>query len=121
MGGGEIRGRDRSPALEIAVVIGTRPEAIKMAPVIPALRKRGIHVRLVVTGQHTDHAMMGSFLERFGLAADHRLDRRSGDLFDGLAGILLGLGEILRRHPAALVLAVGDTTTVLAAALAARK
>ena len=124
VGGGEVLRRDRGAALSmILAVIGTRPEVVKMAPVIRgAAAARASRCKVVGTGQHSDWKMMGTFLETFDLDVDHRLDARASRS-----------ARQLRRHPRrsrravhathkpSLVLAQGDTTTVLAAALAARK
>lgn len=111
--------RDREPV--IFAVVGTRPEVVKMAPVVHALRKRGIETRVVVTGQHQSWKMMGAFLESFRLEVDLQLELDKRDLLGSLVEILGGLGALFVTHRPSLVLAVGDTTTVLAAALAARK
>jgi UDP-N-acetylglucosamine 2-epimerase (non-hydrolysing) len=105
----------------IFAVVGTRPEVVKMAPVVSALRRRRIPARLVVTGQHHTWAMMGAFLESFRLEVDYQLALDQRDLLGSLVEILGGLGALFAAHRPSLVLAVGDTTTVLAAALAARK
>jgi UDP-N-acetylglucosamine 2-epimerase (non-hydrolysing) len=104
----------------VACVVGTRPEAIKMAPVLCRLgRTSDVTVRLVSTGQHRgllDHA-----LADFGLTPDFDLDlmRPGQGLADLAARALAGLAGLLATLRPALVLAQGDTTTVLAAALAA--
>ena len=105
----------------ILVAVGTRPEVIKMAPVVHALRRRGFDVQLVATGQHHDVRMMGSFLDTFGLSVDHELTLERRDLMGSFVDILAGLGELCRRLSPRLVLAAGDTTTVMAAGFAARK
>ena len=105
----------------VAAVIGTRPEAIKMAPVIRALWAIGLTVDVILTGQHRDWAMMGSFLESFGLRIDYELGPVGSDLLDSFVEILSGLGQLFGEIRPGLALAVGDTTTVLATALAARK
>ena len=105
----------------ILVAVGTRPEVIKMAPVVHALRRRGFEVQLVATGQHHDVRMMGSFLDTFGLALDHELGLERRDLMGSFVDILAGLGELCARLRPQLVLAQGDTTTVMAAGFAARK
>jgi UDP-N-acetylglucosamine 2-epimerase (non-hydrolysing) len=105
----------------ILAVIGTRPEVIKMAPVIHALRQRGLEVQLVATGQHHDVRMMGSFLDSFGLQVDHRLGLVHRDLLGSFVEILGALATVFAGSTADMALAVGDTTTVLATALAARK
>jgi len=106
---------------QVFCVLGTRPEVIKMAPVITALKRRGLATEVVVTGQHFTQNMMGSFLDSFHLQVDHRLELHNRDLFGSFVEILGGLGQLFTTHQPALVLAQGDTTTVLAAAMAARK
>ena len=101
-------------------VFGTRPEAIKMAPVARRLAEHpGIDARLCVTAQHRE--MLDSVLELFALRPDHDLDlmRPGQDLFDVTSGVLLGLRDILRAERPDLVLVHGDTTTCFAASLAA--
>jgi UDP-N-acetylglucosamine 2-epimerase (non-hydrolysing) len=105
----------------IFAVLGTRPEVVKMAPVIAALHRRNIPVRLVGTGQHYNWKMMGSFLESFGLKVDHQLTLERRDLMGSFVEIVSGLGALFTEHKPSLVLAQGDTTTVMAAAIAARK
>jgi UDP-N-acetylglucosamine 2-epimerase (non-hydrolysing) len=106
---------------EVFAIVGTRPEVVKMAPVVAALKKRGIPTRVIATGQHYNWQMMGSFLESFKLEVDFQLELATRDLLGSFVEILGGLGNLFARHQPSLVLAVGDTTTVLAAALAARK
>jgi len=105
----------------IFAVVGTRPEVVKMAPVVAALRRRQLPVKVVVTGQHYTQQMMGTFLDAFHLDVDYRLELGNRDLLGSFVEILGGLGKMLADHKPELVLAVGDTTTVLAAALASRK
>ncbi len=106
---------------EVFAIVGTRPEVVKMAPVVAALKRRGLPTRVVATGQHYTQSMMGSFLESFGLEVDHQLELQTRDLLGSFGEILGGLGQLFAHHEPSLVLAVGDTTTVLAAAIAARK
>jgi len=105
----------------IFAVLGTRPEVVKMAPVIAALHRRNIPVRIVGTGQHYNWKMMGSFLETFGLKVDHQLTLEHRDLMGSFVEIVSGLGALFMEHKPDLVLSQGDTTTVMAAAIAARK
>ncbi len=107
--------------VDILAVVGTRPEAIKMAPVLKALKRRGIVTELVGTGQHHDWQMFGNFLSDFDLKLDHQLTLQSRDLLGSFVHILSGLGELFLQRKPKLVLAQGDTTTVCAAAFAARK
>ncbi|MGE5183009.1 MAG: non-hydrolyzing UDP-N-acetylglucosamine 2-epimerase [Acidobacteriota bacterium] len=106
---------------EVFAIVGTRPEVVKMAPVVAALKRRGIATKVVATGQHYSWQMMGSFLESFHLSVDHQLELSQRDLLGSFVEVLGGLGNLFAKHAPALVLAVGDTTTVLAAALASRK
>jgi len=105
----------------IFAIVGTRPEVIKMAPVVAALKKRQLPTRVVATGQHYNWQMMGSFLESFRLDVDYQLALHNRDLMGSFVEILSGLGTLFATHRPSLVLAVGDTTTVLATALASRK
>ncbi len=104
----------------VLVVFGTRPEAIKLAPVVEALRaEKGIEVVVCVTAQHRE--MLDQVLRIFSLRPDHDLNlmRAGQDLFDVTAGALTALRPVIAEvKPAALVVQ-GDTTTTLAAALAA--
>ncbi|MBX6312134.1 MAG: UDP-N-acetylglucosamine 2-epimerase (non-hydrolyzing) [Isosphaeraceae bacterium] len=104
----------------VCCVVGTRPEAVKMAPVILRLRREGsgFDVRVLTTGQHRD--LLDRALADFGIAPDFDLDlmRPSQDLADLMARALVALSDALGRERPDLVLAQGDTTTVLAAALA---
>lgn len=103
------------------VVVGTRPEAIKLAPVFRAFRRapRLLSSSLVVTGQHRE--MVDSVLGVFGLEPDHDLDLMRPDQSpsDILARGLLRMPELFRSDRPDLVLVQGDTTTCLMAALAA--
>lgn len=106
---------------KIVVVIGTRPEAIKLAPVVLELqRHRALFETLIcVTGQHRE--MLDQMLRVFGLRPHYDLGvMKSGQtLAEVTAACVTGLDLILRRECPALVLVQGDTTTAFAAALAA--
>ena len=104
---------------KIACVIGTRPEAIKMAPVILELRKDPeLSVKVLATGQHTD--MLKQALDDFGITADYNLNiMRANQTLDHItASVLQGVGEILDADPQDMILVHGDTSTTFAAALA---
>ncbi|MDR3165455.1 MAG: UDP-N-acetylglucosamine 2-epimerase (non-hydrolyzing) [Synergistaceae bacterium] len=104
----------------IDVVIGTRPEAIKMAPVVKELRKReGFSVRLISTGQHTD--MLRQALSFFELSpdADLAIMKRVQSLDYITASVIQGVGELFDSERPDAVLVHGDTTTTFAASLAA--
>ncbi len=103
----------------ILTVIGTRPEAIKMAPVLLALRAAGgIRSLLCVTGQHRD--MLDGALDEFGLVPDFDLDimRPGQDLTWITTTVLEGLRPILTQTRPEWLLVHGDTTTAMAAAMA---
>ena len=105
---------------KVMVVFGTRPEAIKMAPVVSALRARpGIQTLVAVTAQHRQ--MLDQVLDLFGIVPDDDLDlmRANQGLPDLFSRILTGMSEVISRRKPDLVLVHGDTSTTLAAALAA--
>jgi len=106
--------------MRVLTVFGTRPEAIKMAPVIRALTTApDIESRVCVTAQHRE--MLDQVLALFSLQPDHDLNiMQSGqDLAHITQAILLGLGDVLDAETPDRVLVHGDTTTTLAASLAA--
>jgi UDP-N-acetylglucosamine 2-epimerase (non-hydrolysing) len=108
------------PTLRCDVIVGTRPEAIKLAPVIRALRKSGddFSVRVVTSGQHGE--ICRSALAAFRLAADSELNIEpvSGSLADTAGNVLRAFGRRFADSRPDLVLVQGDTTTAMAAALA---
>ncbi len=105
----------------ILAVFGTRPEAVKMAPVVLALKKRHreFNCKVVVSAQH--RKMLDQVLTLFGVSSDHDLDIMTDGqtLTDVTTRALRGLEPILRNERPDLVLVHGDTTTTLAAAVAA--
>jgi UDP-N-acetylglucosamine 2-epimerase (non-hydrolysing) len=106
-------------ATDVTVVVGTRPEAIKCAPVVFTLRERGLNVRLVASGQHA--ALLDDALAAFGLVADVNL-KAMGEAPDlpGLTSRLIErVAAEVRANPPRMVFVQGDTTTTFAAALAA--
>ncbi len=101
-------------------IFGTRPEAIKMAPVVRGLEAAtGIDSRLCVTAQHRD--MLDQVLDIFDLQPDHDLDlmRANQDLYGITTRTLNGLQPIFQEERPDVVLVHGDTTTTMAATLAA--
>lgn len=105
---------------KILCVVGTRPEAIKMAPVILALKSQPwAEVTVLATAQHRQ--MLDQVLAFFGITPDHDLDamRPNQSLTELTARLLVGAGEILDREKPDVVLVQGDTTTVMAVAMAA--
>ncbi|MEN3747630.1 UDP-N-acetylglucosamine 2-epimerase (non-hydrolyzing) [Sphingomonas sp. HF-S3] len=104
----------------ILVIFGTRPEAIKLFPVVAALRAHGgMDVRTCVTAQH--RGLLDQVLAIAGLIPDIDLDiMEPGQTLDRLtARLLVALGEVMDREQPDRVIVQGDTTTVMAAALSA--
>ena len=104
---------------KVMIVFGTRPEAIKMCPLVRELKKsHGIRTIVCVTGQHRE--MLDMVLEAFAVVPDYDLsvmkDRQT--LFDVTTGILDRIRVVLESEKPDLVLVHGDTTTTFAAALA---
>ncbi len=106
---------------KVLLVFGTRPEAIKMAPLVMELQKQKERIETVVcvTGQHRE--MLDQVLEIFDIKPDHDLNimKRGQDLYDVTARVLTGMREVLKEIKPDIVLVHGDTTTSTAAALAA--
>ena len=108
--------------MTIAIVVGTRPEIIKMAPVVRAAIARGVPYRLLHTGQHYSFELDGVFFQELGLPpAHHNLEVGSGSQAYQIAAIISGLEPILTSDRPDILLVEGDTNSVLAAALAAHK
>ena len=110
---------DSATSSRVLCIVGTRPEVIKMAPVILALRRSDQwDVKVIATAQHRE--LLDQVLDVFGIAADKDLDamRPNQDLAALTARLITGLDACLEEYRPALVLAQGDTTTVLASALA---
>ena len=104
----------------IMLVFGTRPEAIKMCPLVLELKKNkeAFNVIVCVTGQHRE--MLDQVLNIFGIDPDYDLNimTKGQDLYDVTSRVLLGLRDIFKTIKPDLVLVHGDTTTSTAAALA---
>jgi UDP-N-acetylglucosamine 2-epimerase (non-hydrolysing) len=114
----KINGSQRQ--MKVLVVFGTRPEAIKMAPVVRALAaSEAISPVICLTGQHRD--MLAGVLDFFGLSADHDLSimQPAQDLVYVTRAVLGGVQRVLAAERPDWVLVHGDTTTALASALAA--
>jgi len=105
----------------ILLVFGTRPEAIKMCPLVKEFQKypEKIETHVCVTGQHRE--MLDQVLNLFEVKPDYDLNimKAGQDLFDITSRVLLGMREVLKESKPDLVLVHGDTTTSTAAALAA--
>lgn len=106
--------------MKILSIFGTRPEAIKMAPVVRELQRRPDRFRslVCVTAQHRQ--MLDQVLDLFDLRPDFDLDimKPGQDLYDVTANVLLGMRNVLREVRPDIILVHGDTTTTMAAALA---
>ena len=106
----------------LAIVVGTRPEIIKMAPVVHECQRRGAQFAIIHSGQHYTRSMDGLFFEQLGLPRPARRlrvgsDSRERQVMRAASGLE---GAFAREDPPA-VLVQGDTNTVLAGAMAARK
>lgn len=104
----------------VLLAFGTRPEAIKMAPLVRHLQSgEAFDCGVCVTGQHRQ--MLDSVLGLFDIRADYDLNvmKRNQDLYDLSASIMLGMRDVLDQFRPDIVLVHGDTTTTMAASLAA--
>ena len=103
------------------LVFGTRPEAIKMAPLVKEFQKhpKEFNTVVCVTGQHRQ--MLDQVLQLFGITPDYDLNimKQGQDLYDVTARVLTGMRDVLKEAHPDVVLVHGDTTTSTAAALAA--
>jgi UDP-N-acetylglucosamine 2-epimerase (non-hydrolysing) len=108
--------------MRLAYVVGTRPNLVKMAPVLAALRRRlpdAEHL-LVHTGQHYDRELSGVFFEDLGVPApDHMLRVGSGSHSDQVARTMQRLRPVLEQGPCDLVIVSGDVNSTVAAAIVA--
>ncbi len=108
--------------MKIAVVVGTRPEIIKMSPLVRALQKEGADFQLIHTGQHYDPYISDIFFKELELQSpDIHLSVGSGSQGEQTGKALIGLEDTFKKTGTDLVLVQGDTNTVLAGALAAVK
>lgn len=105
--------------MKVLTVFGTRPEAIKMAPLVKALEKSAIiESKVAVTAQHRE--MLDQVLELFDITPDFDLNimKQNQDLFDVTSRVLLGMRDVFKEFIPDVVLVHGDTTTTLAVSLA---
>jgi len=106
---------------KILIVFGTRPEAIKMAPLVKEFQKypQVFDTKVCVTAQHRE--MLDQVLELFEIVPDYDLDimKPGQDLYDITANVLLGMKNVLNDFKPDIVFVHGDTTTTLAVSLAA--
>ena len=110
-----------STARRVLTIIGTRPEGIKLAPVVRALARRAPHLesRVAITGQHSH--MLDQVIERFGIGRDYdlRIMRDGQSLPDVAVACLSGLDGVIAEYRPDMVLVQGDTATACFGALAA--
>ena len=104
----------------VLIPMGTRPEIIKLSPVISALRDEGIIVKTVATGQHYDHNLTDTFFAEFGVAPDVRWTLE-GPEHVRLGQLVAAAEEEIETARPDLVLVLGDTNTVPVFCLAARR
>lgn len=113
--------------ITIDIVAGARPNFMKIAPIINAIRKEQDHgididFRLVHTGQHYDKNMSGSFFEQLGIPdPDENLGAGGGTQAEQTAAIMIGYEKLLIDNPSDLCLVVGDVTSTMACAITAQK
>lgn len=108
--------------MKIAIVVGTRPEIIKMAPVIREIQQRQLDFIIIHSNQHYSENMDAIFFKELDLPApQYNLGVGSGGHSNQTGNILIKIEPILEKERPDIVLAQGDTNTVMAAALAAHK
>ena len=108
--------------MKVCIVLGTRPEIIKMSPVVRECERRGLDFFILHTGQHYSYSMDGAFLEQLRLPRSrHNLEVGSGSHAEQTGKMLVGIERVLESERPDVVLVEGDTNTVLAGALASAK
>ena len=108
--------------MKIATILGTRPEIIKMAPIIAEINRRGINQMVLHTGQHYDKEMSDNFFRDLEIPApDYNIHVGSGTHGRQTGRMMEGIEEILMEEKPDIVLVQGDTNAVLAGALVCAK
>lgn len=108
--------------MTISIILGTRPEIIKMSPVIRECQRSGLDYFILHTGQHYSYNMDKMFFEELRLPdVKYNLEVGSGDHGEQTGKMMAGIEKVLRKEKPESVLVQGDTNTVLAGALAAVK
>jgi UDP-N-acetylglucosamine 2-epimerase (non-hydrolysing) len=105
--------------IRVLSVFGTRPEAIKMAPLVKALEKDNQFIsKVAITAQHRE--MLDQVMDLFKISSDYDLDimKPNQDLFDITSRVLMGLRDVIRDAKPDILLVHGDTTTSMASAIA---
>lgn len=107
------------PSVDIAIIVGTRPEAIKIWPVLVEARKRNLNTALIATNQQKD--LLDDTLADLGIVSDFvcPISNSSGDISDFLAKAIVSLSDLLHSVKPRIVLVQGDTGTATAGAIAA--
>lgn len=113
--------------MHIDIIAGARPNFMKIAPIIHAIRKKQqsgskLRYRLIHTGQHYDQNMSGSFFEQLNIPLpDENLGAGGGTQAEQTAAIMIGYEKLLLQKKADLCLVVGDVTSTMACAITAQK
>ncbi len=113
--------------MTITIVAGARPNFMKIAPIIEAIRKKNEHgydisYRLVHTGQHYDKNLSDTFFYELNIPfPDTNLEVKSGTQAEQTAAIMIGFEKELDKHPCDLVMVVGDVTSTMACTIVAKK
>jgi len=108
--------------MKISIILGTRPEIIKMSPVIRGCEKHGLTYFILHTGQHYSYNLDKIFFEELELPeAQYNLNVGSGSHAEETGKMLIGIEQVLEKEKPDIVLVEGDTNTVVAGALAASK
>ena len=113
--------------ITLDLIVGARPNFMKIAPIIREIERRAVQgetikYRLVHTGQHYDRNMSGSFFEELGIPEPHvNLNVGSGTQAEQTSGIMMGYEKLLMQQKPDLCIVVGDVTSTMACAIAAKK
>ncbi|MEM0085046.1 MAG: UDP-N-acetylglucosamine 2-epimerase (non-hydrolyzing) [Candidatus Methanomethylicia archaeon] len=108
--------------MKVTIILGTRPEIIKMSPIIGELERRGIDFFILHTGQHYSYNMDRIFFEQLKLPQPkYNLNVGSGSHAEETGKMMIGIEGVLLKEKPSIVLVEGDTNTVVAGALAAVK
>jgi len=106
----------------VSIILGTRPEIIKMSPIIRESERRGLDYFILHTGQHYSYEMDRVFFDELSLpSAKYNLDVGSGSQAEQTGRILVGVEKVLLEEKPDVVLVEGDTNSVMAGALAVVK
>jgi len=108
--------------MKISIILGTRPEIIKMSPIIRECEKQDLDYFILHTGQHYSYNLDKIFFDELELPTPkYHIDVGSGTHAEETGKMLIGIEKVLKEEKPDVVLVEGDTNTVLAGALAATK